>query len=90
MVSVYHRDGSSVLMTHYCSLGNQTRMRARALEGGRLRFAYVDATNVKAPDEHVMTGLVMAFPASDRLVHEWTSKTGTMQQTGRFEFERKR
>jgi hypothetical protein len=90
MVSVYHRDGMSVLMTHYCSLGNQSRMRNNGLEGGKVAFAFVDATNVKAPDDHVMTGLVLSFPASDRLVHEWSSKTGAHQQTGRFEFVRRK
>src|SRR5437868_15224505 len=28
MVSVYHRDGADLVMTHYCSLGNQPRMKA--------------------------------------------------------------
>jgi hypothetical protein len=28
MVSVYHLDGSDLVMTHYCMLGNQPRMKA--------------------------------------------------------------
>ena len=28
MVSVYHRDGADLVMTHYCALGNQPRMKA--------------------------------------------------------------
>src|SRR5262245_39718357 len=28
MISVYHLDGKDLLMTHYCSLGNQPRMKA--------------------------------------------------------------
>ena len=28
MISVYHLDGSDLVMTHYCMLGNQPRMRA--------------------------------------------------------------
>ena len=28
MVTVYHPDGPTLLMTHYCSTGNQSRMRA--------------------------------------------------------------
>jgi len=93
MVTIYHRDGASLLLTHYCSLGNQTRMRERVAPGtsaGRLEFAYVDATNLKSPNEHHMSGLVMRFPAPDRLVHEWTSRAGASEQTGRFEFERQK
>src|SRR5687768_12947493 len=28
MVSVYHLDGADLVMTHYCMLGNQPRMKA--------------------------------------------------------------
>src|SRR6058998_1207043 len=28
MVSLYHTDGADLVMTHYCSLGNQPRMKA--------------------------------------------------------------
>jgi len=90
MVTVYHPDGASLLMTHYCSLGNQSRMREKGAGGPSLEFAFIDATNLKAPDDHHMSQLVMSFPASGRLVHEWTSKAGTKQETGRFEFVRQK
>src|SRR5438046_4656323 len=28
MVSIYHKDGADLVMTHYCMLGNQPRMKA--------------------------------------------------------------
>jgi hypothetical protein len=88
MVTIYHRDGAELLMTHYCSIGNQTRMRARGLAGNRLAFAFVDSTNVREPEENVMTGLVLTFAGPGRLVHEWTSRASGQEQTGRFEFVR--
>jgi len=90
MVTVYHPDGTSLLMTHYCSIGNQSRMRARRLESGRLDFAYVDSSNVRSPDEHRMTHLALSFPDADHLVQEWTAKTGSQEHVGRFEFARKK
>jgi hypothetical protein len=30
MVSIYHLDGDKLMMTHYCSAGNQPRMQAEA------------------------------------------------------------
>ncbi len=88
MVTLYHADGSSLLMTHYCSVGNQSRMRAQRLEGGRLDFAYLDSSNLRSPDEHRMTHLVLSFPDADHLVQEWTAKTGAQEHVGRFEFAR--
>ena len=90
MISMYHKDGASLLMTHYCSLGNQTRMRTPGLADGRLVFTFVDATNLKSPGEHVMSGLVLSFPGPDRLVHQWSSRAEGKEQTGRFEFVRRK
>jgi len=90
MVTIYHPDGASLLMTHYCDMGNQSRMRATGLTGGRLDFVYVDASNLKSKDDHVMSRLVLSFPGEDRFVQEWTSKQGAKEHTGRFEFTRKK
>ncbi len=90
MVTIYHPDGASLLMTHYCDIGNQSRMRAAGLKDGRLDFVFVDASNLKSKDDHVMSRLVMSFPAEGRLVQEWTSKQGAREHTGRFEFARKK
>jgi hypothetical protein len=90
MVTVYHPDGDTLLMTHYCSLGNQSRMRALGLKEGALDFGYVDGTNQKSPDQHRMSRLVLTLVAPDRIVQEWTSVEAGKPQTGRYEFARKR
>ncbi len=90
MVTIYHPDGSTLLMTHYCSTGNQSRMRAAQSANHRVEFAFVDATNLRSADEHRMTRLVLTLRDPDHLVQEWTSKSGVEEHTGRFEFTRKR
>jgi hypothetical protein len=90
MVTLYHPDGASLLMTHYCAVGNQPRMRAKGLVDGKLAFTYVDAANLKSPDEHRMTRLVVTFKDADHLTQEWTSKEGDKEHVGRFEFTRQR
>src|SRR3954465_1071306 len=41
MISMYHVDGSRLLMTHYCSMGNQPRMSATlASDGKSLDFEF--------------------------------------------------
>lgn len=88
MVTLYHRDGASLLLTHYCSMDNQSRMRAKGSERGRIEFTYVDATNLKSPDDHRMTHLVLTLRDPDHLVQEWTSKAGAQETVGRFVFRR--
>lgn len=90
MITVYHPDGKSLLMTHYCSMGNQPRMRSRGLENGKLAFAYVDAANLKSKDEMRMTGLVLTFQDADHLVAQWTNNAGGKKNTGSFVFTRKK
>ena len=90
MVTLYHPDGTSLLMTHYCSMGNQPRMRSKGMEQGKLTFAYVDATNIASPEQMRMSRLVMTFPDSDHLIEEWTAKAGDKEHVGKFNLTRKK
>jgi hypothetical protein len=58
MVSIYHRDGADLLMTHYCALGNQPRMKADpASPPNQLRFKFAGGTNLDpAKDMHMHEG----------------------------------
>lgn len=89
MITIYTQDGGSILMTHYCSMGNQPRMRARGLENGRLVFSYVDAANVKSPEDPRMSGLVLTFTDANHLGADWTHRAGGKEEVGRFTFTRK-
>ncbi len=88
MVTLYHPDGASILMTHYCSMGNQPRMRAKGMKDGRMEFNFVDVTNLQSPDAPRMTHLVLTFTDASHLVHEWTDKKGAKEEKSRFEFTR--
>lgn len=90
MVTVYHPDGDTLLMTHYCSMGNQPRMRATGLENGKLDFRYVDASNLKTPDAPRMNRLVIDFVDADHVVNEWTYRDGAKEQTEKFALTRKK
>jgi len=92
MVTVYHPDGDRLLMTHYCSLHNQPRMRAEAAtaESGKLIFDFVDATNMSSPDAMHMHRLAVTFEGKDRFAQEWTWKSGEKEGTVVFRLERKK
>lgn len=47
MVSIYSVDGPDLVMTHYCSLGNQPRLRADGdSPAGRIRFRFDGGSNL--------------------------------------------
>jgi hypothetical protein len=60
VVSVYHRDGGDLVMTHYCSLGNQPRMKADPKSPrNQLRFRFAGGSNLDpAKDKHMHEGTI--------------------------------
>ena len=92
MVTMFHKDGSNLMMTHYCSTGNQPRMRASKppADAKQLSFSFVDATNLaKSSDPH-MVSLVMTFVDDDHFNEEWTLSSAGKAQNEVFSFTRKK
>ena len=54
-LSVFYRDGQSLLMTHFCNAGNQPRLRLREnTQPGVFEFQMFDITPLQSADaEHV-------------------------------------
>jgi hypothetical protein len=70
MVTVYHRDGDGLRLTHFCASGNQPRMRqvASVASGGELAFAFVDATNLASPLAGHMREIAYVFLDADHFI----------------------
>ena len=58
MLTIYHMDGDQLILTHYCALDNQPRMRFEASDRpGEIRFAFDGGTNFDpAVDAHAHEG----------------------------------
>jgi hypothetical protein len=71
MVSVYHRDGADLVMTHYCMLGNQPRMKADPKSPpNQIRFQFAGGSNLDpAKDKHMHEGTI-TFIDEDHI--EWS------------------
>jgi hypothetical protein len=71
MLTVYHRDGDALVLTHYCSGGNQPRMRAESITENAVVFAFTDGANIDpARDQHMHAGRI-EFVSADELRAEW-------------------
>ena len=71
MLSVYHLDHGDLVMTHYCMLGNQPKMKADPKSPtGTIHFAFAGGTNLdSAKDKHMHEGTV-TFVDDDHV--EWS------------------
>jgi len=92
MVTMYHPDGSRIMMTHYCAGGNQPRMRAQVPKGdvNRIAFSFVDATNLPDPKAEHMRSLVVRFDDADHFTQEWTHRKAGKDEKGVFKYTRKK
>ena len=90
MVTMYTSDGAVLLATHYCSAGNQPRMRAKASADGKsIDFQFVDASNVEDASE-VMQRLVVTLIDASHFNQQWTSRgKDGKDHTSVFQFTRK-
>jgi len=92
MVTMYHPDGDSVMMTHYCESKNQPRMRAAGLskDGSKLNFKFVDVTNAAASTQGVMNHLKITFVDADHFTEEWTNSKDGVDTPWTFSLARKK
>jgi len=71
--SVYYVDGDQLMLTHYCSVVNQPRLRTSIVEDGKvLRFSFLDVTNLGGPTQGHIRGLVLTLEDNDHISQEWT------------------
>lgn len=74
MLTVYHLEGDDLVLTHYCAMGNQPRMKLARTAGTdpvELRFDFAGGTNMDpARDAHMHAGR-MTLKGADRLEAEW-------------------
>jgi hypothetical protein len=73
MTNMYFMDGPSIVMVHYCAMGNQPRMRATAAGADRIHFKFDGITNLHSADEGYMAELILTFKDADNIREEWYS-----------------
>lgn len=75
-LTVYHRDGTDLLATHYCPQGNQPRLAFAQGEDGQLSFKFRDVTDLDPAKEQHTHELSFAQGPDGRLVRSEEYRDG--------------
>ncbi|MGH8310491.1 MAG: hypothetical protein ACRETX_11950, partial [Steroidobacteraceae bacterium] len=91
MISMYHLDGDRLMMTHYCTTGNQPRMISDAStdDPKSIKFDFLDATNMQSDDAMHMHSMHLTLRDPNHLDAWWQSwAKGEPGPEAHFEFTR--
>jgi len=91
MISMFYLDGDRLLMTHYCSAGNQPRMLATISPDGKtITFNFLDATNLLSSQPGHMQRLVVTILDGNHHTEEWDflDKAGAVHHHELFDLQR--
>ena len=91
MITMYSADGDHILITHYCSTGNQPQMKTETMTGKpeKYTFTLLRVNGMKSPNEGHMVGLVLTLSDKDHLTQEWTYEDKGKTLAEKFLFQRK-
>jgi hypothetical protein len=70
MVSVYNDEKGELVMTHYCLLKNQPKLKLKSADENQIELEFTEANGVKAEDPH-MHALRITFEGPDSIKQEW-------------------
>ena len=73
MVTIYYREGDTLVLDHYCMEGNQPRMRAREFAGAKVHFTFDGGGNIADPkkDRHMHSAWI-ELVGPHEIRSEWT------------------
>lgn len=92
MMTAYHLDKGTLVLTHFCGAGNQPRMRIKSVADGgkRISFEMYDITNLATPDSYYTNSLDVVFLSDDRVELAYGGTTAGRKSTQTFALTRKR
>jgi hypothetical protein len=95
MVSVYTADGPVLVMTHYCMLGNQPRMKAdpRAVTANKISFAFAGGGNLNPQKDKHMHAATLTIVDADHIEIEgeaWDNGAPAKEMCGTMKLVRKK
>lgn len=91
MVTMDHGSGNKgLLMTHYCLLGNQPRLRLETTDGKTFDFQFLDGTGIDRKKTGYMGAMKMNILDENTFTQEWTYfEEGERKNISKFKFTKK-
>lgn len=92
MVTMYHLEGDDFVLTHYCVIGNQPRMKAeKQAKENVIDFKCSGNTGVKCATDMHMHSALFTFKDADHFTAEWSMmKGGKTDHSMKFNYERQK
>ena len=94
MVSIYTVDGDDLVMTHYCMLGNQPRMKADPKSpANKIRFVFAGGSNLDPKKDKHMHGATLTIVDADHIEIEgegWEDGQPAKEMCGTMKLIRKK
>lgn len=89
MTSIYHLDNGNLVMTHYCSLGNQPHLRAtKDSTASKMEFECIGGGgNMKSENDMHIHHLVLTFLSDNHFTQEWAANQDGKQAGAADKFE---
>ena len=90
MVTMYHDLKDTLVMTHYCMLGNQPQMRLTKSSDKQVSMELMEKSTITKNEAH-MHALTIDFVDDDHIKHTWTSyREGKAEKDVVFELSREK
>lgn len=89
MISVYHKVGDTIAMTHYCALGNAPRMKLKKTDEKSIFFEMQGKDGITSKNEPHMHSVKLTYADPNSLVQEWSHyEKGKAAEPAVFTFKR--
>lgn len=92
MTNMYHMNGSRLMMTHYCAVGNQPRMMSTGgSTPGKIVMVFDSVTNNSVETDHCMGNMTLEIVSKDVIRQHWSGwEKGQPTEKLIFELKRKK
>src|SRR5262245_34642267 len=95
MISIYTAEGSDLVLTHYCVLGNQPRMKAdpKSVTANQISFAFAGGGNLNPQKDKHMHAATLTFVDADHIELEgvaWENGAPAKEMCGQMKLVRKK